>query len=454
MQTSNSLLSCLPEDFIFGVATAAYQIEGAAQLDGRRPSIWDDFAHAGGNVANNDSGDVACDHYHLWQSDLDLIKSLNMDAYRFSFAWPRVIPTGKGATNEKGIAFYDRLIDGCLERGLAPFATLYHWDLPSDLQQYGGWTHRDTAFAFADYAEVITKHFGDRLASLTTFNEPWCSSILSYLYGVHAPGKKDISLTLKCLHNQHLGHGLAVQRIKNTNPDLATGIVLNLQSVYPATNNEADKAAATRHEIFHNSAFLDPLFKGHYPAEFITELAHHLPEKWEDDLNTIHQPLDFWGLNYYTPIRINADDNPNALYPKSLAASPENCERTDIGWEVAADTFEELMIKVYEQYTLPPVYITENGACINDEPIDGVISDVRRQDYLDQHISAMIRAHKAGVPVRGYFAWSLMDNFEWAEGYDMRFGLVHVDYATQKRTIKQSGYWYAELGKAQLARRA
>jgi len=397
-------------------------------------------------VVNDDNGDVACNHYHLWQDDLNLVQSLNVDAYRFSFAWPRVIPEGTGAANEKGLAFYDRLIDGCLERGLQPFATLYHWDLPSKLQEYGGWTHRDTVLAFADYAKLITERFGDRLASITTFNEPWCSSILSYLYGVHAPGKTDIALALKSLHYQHLGHGLAVERIKSVNPSLPTGIVLNLQSVYPASDSEEDKAAALRHEEFHNGCFLDPLFKAQYPENFISELGQYLPKDWDTDLLTIQQRLDFWGLNFYTPSRVEAKTGGNTTFPNCTQTSPpEGCELTDIGWEVAADTFEELMIKVYERYSLPPVYITENGACINDEPVNGEVSDTRRVQYLDQHIGAVVNAQKAGVPVRGYFAWSLMDNFEWAEGYTMRFGLVHVDYETQKRTIKKSGHWYADL---------
>lgn len=450
MQTSKPTKLSLPEDFLFGVATAAYQIEGAVKEDGRGSSIWDDFSHAGGNVVNNDNGDVACNHYHLWNADLDLIQSLGVDAYRFSFAWPRIIPTGTGTVNEKGIAFYDKLIDGCLERGLQTFATLYHWDLPSALQEQGGWAHRDTAFAFAEYAQLITERFGDRLNTICTFNEPWCSSILSNLYGVHAPGNKDLSLTLKCIHNQHLAHGLAVEKIKSVNAKLPAGIVLNLQSIYPATESEQDTAASVRHEIFHNCSFLDPLFKGRYPEEFVEHLGQHLPQAWQDDMQTIKQPLDYWGLNYYTPARVTHDASEAAPYPFTTGvAVPSDCEQTDIGWEVDADTFKDIMIKVYKQYDMPPLYITENGACINDGLVNGVVNDERRVRYLEQHISAVSEAYTAGVPVKGYFAWSLMDNYEWAEGYTMRFGLVHVDYETQKRTVKQSGHWFSSFIRTQ-----
>ena len=436
----------LPEDFIFGVATAAYQIEGSANIDGRGPSIWDKFSHTDGKVHNNDNGDVACDHYRLWESDLDIIKSLNVDAYRFSFSWSRILPDGTGKINDKGLAFYDRLIDGCLERNLLPFATLYHWDLPLALYNTGGWTNQDTAIAFANYAELIVNRFGDRLASITTFNEPWCSSMLGYLYGIHAPGEKELSSALKTVHYQHLGHGLAIQKIKAIKPSLQAGIVLNLQSIYPATDSTADHDARDRHEIFHNGIYIDPLFTGSYPQTFVDELGQHLPKTWEDDLASINQPLDFWGLNYYTPARVANNPDETAHYPRTVDTPVgKDVPKTDIGWEIDASTFLDLLQNVYKQYKLPPCYITENGACFNDEPVGGVITDTNRIDYLAQHISVVAEACAAGIPVRGYFAWSLMDNFEWAEGYTMRFGLVHVDYQTQVRTIKESGNWYASL---------
>jgi len=454
MSITNTVLKTFPQEFIFGVATSAYQIEGATNTDGRGPSIWDDFCHKPGNVANNDNGEVACDHYNLWEQDLDLIRDLNVDAYRFSFSWPRVLPKGTGQINEKGMAFYDRLIDGCLERNLQPFATLYHWDLPSSLLQSGGWTDRDTANAFSDYAELMTTRFGDRLASISTFNEPWCSSILGYLMGIHAPGVKDISLAMKTIHHQHLGHGLAVSRIKSVKPDLPVGIVLNLQSIYPGSNNADDRLAAGRHQAFHNGAFLDPLFKGSYPDVVTEALGQHLPNNWQDDLSTIHQALDFWGLNYYTPTRIVNAEKPGSTFPHTMHTFPKHeYDRTDLGWEIDADAFKDLLIDVYQKYPLPPCYITENGACFNDEPEGGIVEDTRRVQYFSQHIEAVASAYNADVPVLGYFAWSLMDNFEWAEGYQMRFGIVHVDYETQRRTVKRSGHWFADLAQSHRVRR-
>lgn len=445
MTTDTTRSFDLPKDFIFGVATAAYQIEGAATEDGRGPSIWDTFSHTKGNVVNNDNGDVACDHYHRLDSDLDLIKSLQVHAYRFSFAWSRIMPTGFGAVNNKGLDFYDRLIDGCLDRNLQPFATLYHWDLPQALQDSGGWINRETALRFADYAALVTERYGDRLSSISTFNEPWCSSMLGHLFGIHAPGDKDISLAIKAVHNQHLAHGLAVQNIKANKPDLKAGIVLNLQSVYPATDTTLDVDAAIRHEQFHNGLFLDPLFKGQYPKQCIEALGEHFPKDWEDDLNTIHQPLDFWGLNYYTPARVSHDATESAHFPKSTTEPPKpDVPITDIGWEIDAQTFYDVLAKSYEQYTLPPCYITENGACFNEGIVGGTVTDNTRLAYINEHIQAVEKAVRDQVPVIGYFAWSLMDNFEWAEGYTMRFGLVHVDYETQVRTVKASGHWYAD----------
>lgn len=435
-----------PAQFLFGVATAAYQIEGAYDEDGRKPSIWDAFCKMPGRVHNGDTGDVACDHYHRWAEDLDLIRDLNMDAYRFSIAWPRIIPDGTGPVNPAGIGFYDKLIDGCLERGIAPFATLYHWDLPINLQGHGGWTAKSTAHAFARYAEVIAKHFGDRLQSLTTLNEPWCAAILSHLLGVHAPGEKSMPATVAAIHTMNLAHGLAVQAIK-AHTSLPVGIALNLHSSYAGADEPAHHDAEQRFYDFNNRAFLDPLFRGQYPAGFIEALEQWLPQNWQADLAEIQQPLDFWGLNYYTPIRILND--PNAPYPSAKQAPfPKGAEKTDIGWEVDATAFSHLLRRLYAEYDLPPCYITENGACYNDQPVNGTVDDQRRISYLQSHLSEIGNVVTEGLPVKGYFAWSLMDNFEWAEGYKMRFGLVHVDYDTQQRTVKQSGHWYGSLAKA------
>ena len=433
-----------PENFLFGVATAAYQIEGAHDKDGRKPSIWDAFSHTPGRIVNRDNGNIACDHYHLWQSDLDLIQSMNIDAYRFSIAWPRIIPDGTGAVNQAGLDFYDKLIDGCLQRDIQPYATLYHWDLPLQLQGHGGWTGAHTAHAFADYAALIARHFGDRLASIATLNEPWCSSILSYLYGIHAPGEKSMDATVAAVHHQHLGHGLAVQAIKAEQPDVPVGIALNIHSVYPVSNSHQNQQAANRFFDFHNGIFLDPLFRGCYPDSFIEALEEKLPTNWQDDLQIINQPLDFWGLNYYTPARVL--DDPTTPYPSCQQLSPaDSCEKTDIGWEIAPQAFSDLIKKLYAEYSLPDCYITENGACYNDGVEQGTVKDDKRTRYLATHLQSLHQVIDEGHPIKGYFAWSLLDNFEWAEGYGMRFGLVHVDYKTQQRTVKDSGIWYQQL---------
>lgn len=440
------LANALPKDFLFGVATAAYQIEGAHDQDGRKPSIWDAFSHMPGRVHNGDTGDIACDHYHRWSSDLDMIQSLGMDAYRFSIAWPRVIPDGRGKVNAAGIGFYDKLIDGCLERGIQPFATLYHWDLPIQLQGHGGWAARSTAEAFAEYASVIAGHFGDRLQTLTTLNEPWCSAILGHLLGIHAPGEKSMAATVAAIHHLNLAHGLGVQAIR-AQTKCPAGIALNLHSTYPANDEPESHEAASRFFDFHNRSFLDPIFRAHYPAGFVESLEPMMPAGWQDDLAQIAQPLDFWGLNYYTPARVLNDAN--APYPASKAGPKRaGAESTDIGWEIAPDAFGDLLHTVYREYQLPPCYITENGACYNDEPKDGVVDDQRRINYLDLHLSELAQVIEAGLPVHGYFGWSLMDNFEWAEGYLMRFGLVHVDYETQVRTVKASGHWFSALAEA------
>lgn len=459
MSATEQLAGRFAEEFVFGAATAAYQIEGAVSADGRGQSIWDTFSHTAGNVVNNDNGDTACDHYYRWESDLDLVQSLGLKAYRFSIAWPRIFPQGggpgdqapgvQGSVNQAGLDFYDRLIDGCLNRGIQPYATLYHWDLPQALQDNGGWTNRSTAIAFADYAKLIAQHFGDRLETLVTFNEPWCSAYLGHLYGIHAPGLTDRGAALSAVHHQHLAHGLAVQAIRSEQPALSAGIVLNAQSVYPVSAQDAD--AVLRHRAFHNGIFFEPLFNGQYPQSVVDACGDLLPANWQADLADIRQPLDFWGLNFYTPTRVK--DKPGQAksntFPHTDTIEPQQgVEVTDIGWEIFPQSICDLLIELDNTYTLPPCYITENGACFNDGMVDGVVNDQRRVDYLAGHIEAVADAIDAGVDVRGYFLWSLLDNFEWAEGYTMRFGAVHVDYETQVRTVKQSGHWYAGLNKA------
>ena len=443
-----------PADFAFGTATAAYQIEGAVAEDGRAPSIWDAFSHTPGKVANGDTGDVACDHYHRWAQDLDLVAGLGLDAYRFSIAWPRVVPEGRGRVNGAGLDFYERLVDGCLERGLEPWPTLYHWDLPLALGERGGWTARATAEAFAEYAAVVAARLGDRVAAISTFNEPWCSALMGHLYGIFAPGERDLDRALAALHHQHLGHGLAVQALRAERESLPVGIVLNLQSVCPLENRDADREAAHRHRAFHNGSFLDPLFLGRYPAPVVEALGTRLPDGWRDDLETIRQPLDWWGLNWYTPMRVRDAADASAPFPATDAVVPPDVPLTDIGWEIAPGTLGELFAELREGYELPPCRVTENGACFNVGPDrDGRVDDEPRRDYLERHLHEVADAIEAGSDVRRYFVWSLLDNFEWAEGYAMRFGIVHVDYVTQKRTLKRSGEWYRELVAAHRERR-
>ena len=434
-----------PDNFIFGTATSAYQIEGAVAEDGRGPSIWDTFSHDGHGVLNADNGDIACDHYHRWEQDLDMIAALGVGAYRFSIAWPRVFPAGSGQLNQPGIDFYDRLIDGCLQRGLKTFVTLYHWDLPQALADKGGWTNRATAEHFARFAAAITRMAGDRIDTLCTFNEPWCSSILSHLQGIHAPGEKDLKTTLHVIHGQHRAHGLAVQAIRAERTSQAVGIVLNTQAIRSGSDSDTDKAAALRHHEFLNQMFLDPLFKGKYPEQVVAALGDSMPDNWQADMPDIQQALDFWGLNYYTPEYIvQADDN-RFPYPATMSLRRENVQRTDIGWEIDAGAMVDMLTSLYDSYELPDCYITENGAAYNYPEVQGIIDDQPRIDYLEAHLHAVQQLLSKEIPIKGYFAWSLMDNFEWAEGYSMRFGIVHVDYKTQKRTWKNSAYWYRDF---------
>ena len=432
-----------PDDFLFGVATAAYQIEGAATADGRKPSIWDAFSHMPGRVKGGDTGDVACDHYNRLEADLDLMAGLGVDAYRFSIAWPRILPDGTGAINDKGFDFYDRLLDGLKARGVKAFATLYHWDLPLALMGRGGWTDRETASAFAQYAGAVTRRLGDRLDTIVTFNEPWCSVYLGHLIGVHAPGERSIEAAMAALHVTNLAHGLGVQAIRAERAHLPTGIVLNAMSVMAASDSDADRKAAQRANDFHNGVYFGPLFEGVYPASVLEgcpDLAGHVRE---GDLETIRQPLDFWGLNYYTPMRVR-DDKASA-FPHAAAAPAVKPEKTDIGWEIEPTGLAHVVKDLYGRYTLPEFYITENGAADNTDVENGAVSDTMRLDYLSTHLSVAADLIAENYPLKGYFAWSLMDNYEWAEGYSMRFGIVHVDYESQVRTIKQSGYWYRDL---------
>ncbi|MEJ2042450.1 MAG: GH1 family beta-glucosidase [Reinekea sp.] len=428
-------------DFLYGVATASFQIEGANTADGRCESIWDRFCATPGRVLNGDDGSVACDHYHRLESDLDLIQSLGMDAYRFSIAWPRIEPA-PGEWNEKGFDFYERLIDGLIERGIKPYLTLYHWDLPQYLEDHGGWLNRETAYRFADYAAKVSERFGDKVVSYATFNEPWCSSFLSYRIGEHAPGYKgEDRMAYQVAHHLLLAHGLALPTMRKNAPNAKHGIVLNFTPAYPETDSEADKAAAKYADDDSGEWFLEPILTGHYPLQVVEKHPQWMPTQMPGDMDIISRPVDFIGINFYTRCVIGTDEQGEA---KSLPAGEP---RTDIGWEIYPAALTKLLIGMKEKYhNLPPLLITENGAADNTDIADGVVDDTMRTDYYQAHLNAVHNAVEQGVNVCGYFAWSLMDNFEWAFGYSMRFGIVHVDYQTQQRTIKKSGKaWQAFL---------
>jgi len=421
----------LPRCFVWGVATSAYQIEGAANEDGRGKSIWDTFSHTPGNTFQGHTGDVACDHYHRYPQDIELIAGLGVDAYRFSIAWPRVQPAGKGAWNQKGLDFYDRLVDGLLAKGIAPHATLYHWDLPQALQDDGGWGVRDTADRFADYADVMGQRLGDRLATLCTHNEPWCTAHLGHRIGQFAPGARDPQLAIQVAHHLLLSHGKALLAMRASGVKAPLGIVLNQSSVTPATASAADAALAEREYALFVRWFMDPIFLKRYPT---APGGSIYPAVHENDFDVIAQPLDFLGINYYTRIWASSEEPPRPA-PKLQGAS-------DMGWENYAQGLTELLLQDHRDYKLPPVYITENGTACADRLVDGRVKDTERIEYMRSHLEAIRVAMQAGVDVRGFFYWSLLDNYEWNSGYDKRFGLIHVDYETQVRTPKDSAGWY------------
>ncbi|PVC80353.1 GH1 family beta-glucosidase [Streptomyces sp. CS131] len=445
-------LTALPADFTWGVATAAYQIEGAVAEDGRSPSIWDTFSHTPGKVDGGDTGDTACDHYHRVPEDIGLIKRLGADAYRFSIAWPRVVPGGDGPVNKAGLDFYDRLVDGLLEASVTPFATLYHWDLPQVLQDRGGWTVRDTSEHFAAYASQVVERLGDRVKDWATLNEPLCSAWIGHLEGRMAPGLTDLTAAVRASYHLHLGHGLAVQAIRAASSDARVGIVNNLSPIEPAGGSEADLAAARRADGHINRWWLDPILGRGYPQDMVEEYGVELPLQ-PGDLETIAAPLDWLGLNYYFRQIVTAD--PDGTAPHARQVSVPGARLTHMDWEVHAEGLEQLLLRLTEEYGVQRIYVTENGSAYEDVvAADGSVHDPERVRYLEEHLAACARAVAGGAPLAGYFAWSLMDNFEWAYGYDKRFGLVHVDYATQRRTVKSSGLRYAELIREHAARRA
>jgi beta-glucosidase len=450
-----------PPGFVWGAATASYQIEGAAHEDGRTPSIWDTFSHTPGKTLGGDTGDAACEHYHRYREDVGLMKDLGVNAYRFSVAWPRVQPGGSGPANAKGLDFYRRLVDELLANDITPWVTLYHWDLPQALEDAGGWPARDTAARFADYATLVHGALGDRVRHWTTFNEPWCSAFLGYASGVHAPGRQHAPDALAAMHHLLLGHGQAVQSIRAADPTAALGITLNLYAISPADEQKAgDLDAARRIDGLANRIFLDPVLLGSYPADVVADLAGVSDFGFvrDGDLEQIAQPLDLLGINYYSRHVVAGEDpdvpaEPYWRAPTSWPGSETvrflkrpGVPVTDMGWEVDAPGLTETLTRVARDYPAIPLYITENGAAYVDTVTpEGAVEDTERVAYFDAHFRACHDAITAGAPLHGYFAWSLLDNFEWAWGYTKRFGMIRVDYDTQERTVKASGHRFREV---------
>jgi beta-glucosidase len=462
----------LPEWFLLGAATASYQIEGAVSEDGRTASIWDTFSHTPGKVRHGDTGDVAADHYHRMEADVALMKEIGLDAYRFSIAWPRIRPGGTGAVNPAGLDFYSRLVDELLAAGIRPIATLYHWDLPQELEDAGGWTNRATSEAFASYAGTVAAALGDRVHSWTTLNEPWCSAYLGYCSGVHAPGRQSQAAALSAVHHLNLGHGLAVQAVRAAHPGARCSVTHNLHVIRPADPHSADDVDIVRRlDALGNRAFLGPELDGAYPDDLVADTASITDWAFvrDGDLRAIHQPLDVLGVNYYTTSvvrkwdgvteRSREDGHMVASQPPWPGADDadfvqEPGPRTQMGWLVDPAGLTELLVRTAKDYPGLPLMVTENGAAYPDTvAADGQIHDSDRVDYVRRHLAAVRDAIDAGADVQGYMLWSFLDNFEWAWGYERRFGIVHVDYDTQVRTLKDSARYYAEVIAAQGAQK-
>jgi beta-glucosidase len=433
-----------PKEFIWGAATSSYQIEGAWDVDGKGESIWDRFSHTPGNVLDGDTGDVACDHYHLWRDDIALMKELGLKSYRFSISWPRILPAGRGEVNQAGIDFYSQLVDGLLEAGIEPCVTLYHWDLPQALEEKGGWPARMIVDVFAEYADVVSRALGDRVAKWITLNEPWVSAFIGYEEGRHAPGVKDLDAAVAASHHLLLSHGLAVPIIRKNSPNSDVGITLNLASMEPASPSIADRNEAVWWDGFINRWFLDPLVGRGYPQDMANGFGSGMEFVQDGDLEMIAAPLDFLGVNYYMrgisrSSKISEEENePRTVFP--------NEEHTEMGWEVYPEGLYNTLGRLHFDYAFPAIYITENGAAFVDEVgPDGQVDDPARLRYIKRHLQQLHRAIEIDVPVKGYFAWSLLDNFEWAHGYSKRFGLIYVDFDTQQRIPKSSAKWYREV---------
>ncbi len=445
--TEKTLAAAFPQNFLWGAATASYQIEGAVREDGRGMSIWDTFAATPGKVFQGDNGAIAANHYHTMAEDVTLMAELGLGAYRFSLAWSRILPDGRGAVNSRGLDFYDRLVDALLAKGIQPFATLYHWDMPQKLEDEGGWLKRATAYAFADYAEIVAKRLGDRVVGWITQNEPWCIAYLGYGIGIHAPGLRDRQGAVNAGHHVMLAHGLALPRIRaQVMPATKVGITLNFSPVYPADERPETQRDLALADAFGNRWFTEPLFRGHYPEHLFASLGLHAPAIEDGDMALISAPIDFLGVNIYSRTVVRGlETMPLADACQSVAPIPGACY-TEMGWEIFPQCVSDLLVWLHQEYAVPALYITENGAAFVDQwHGNGQVSDPRRVSYLRDHVQALANALAQGVPLQGYFVWSLMDNFEWAEGYGKRFGIVYIDYPTQQRIIKESGHWYANF---------
>jgi beta-glucosidase len=449
---SGLLTGSFPSDFLWGAATSAYQIEGAVREDGRAPSIWDRFAARPGAIYAGHTGEVATDHYHRMVEDVALMARLNLRIYRFSISWPRILPQGDGPVNQRGLDFYERLVDNLLARGIQPLVTLYHWDLPAALEDRGGWLTRETALAFADYAEVVVRRLGDRIRWWITHNEPWCSSYLGHALGIHAPGVRDKQLAVHAGHHILLSHGLAVQRLRAHLPaEARVGIALDFYPVYAADQRPETMQAVQRADTFRNRWFLDPLFRASYPEQLFSDLGVAPPLIQSQDLALIAAPLDFLGVNYYSRMVVRANhqghqretgDDPGYEVLERIPGSAY----TEMGWEIFPEGLERILTRLHREYAPQALLVTENGAAFEDHWHGGEsVHDWQRINYLQAHIEALARVLSQQVPLKGYIVWSLLDNFEWAFGYSKRFGLVYVDYPTQRRIIKDSGRWYASF---------
>ena len=440
-----------PNDFAWGAATASYQIEGAVHEDGRGETVWDRFSHTEGKVAHGHTGDIACDHYHRVESDVKLMADLGLQTYRFSIAWSRVMPDGRTTVNRAGLDWYHRLVELLLEHGITPCPTLFHWDLPMGLEEIGGFRNRDTVSWFADYAALMAQELGDRVTMWSTFNEPWCYAYLGHAAGVHAPGLRDGAAAVSVAHHQLLAHGLALQAMRAERDGLALGIVINPSPIVAEGSPTADPDEIRMIDGIHNRWWFDGVLRGEYPADVMERYDHLAAAVLDGDLDVVAQPLDWIGINYYFDILVRGTDATTAAMPEyptvtGTAPAPERPVHTDMGWPITPDGFYELLTRLDREYpNLPPVYITENGAAFDDPVINGRVDDRRRIDYLDLHLRAVRAAIDAGVDIRGYYQWSLLDNFEWALGYDKRFGIVHVDFDTLERTPRASAHWYADV---------